>query len=43
MPLAVLADPWQRVQVREEEVSRGLTSLFLFKSNFKLSVIQLTR
>jgi hypothetical protein len=24
MPLAILADPWQRVQVKEEEVSRGI-------------------
>jgi hypothetical protein len=29
MPLAILADPWQRVQVKEEEVSQGMDD-FIF-------------
>jgi hypothetical protein len=29
MPLAILADPWQRVQVKEEEVSHGISD-FIF-------------
>jgi hypothetical protein len=30
MPLAILADPWQRVQVKEEEVSRGIEEFYFY-------------
>jgi hypothetical protein len=30
MPLAILTDPWQRVQVKEEEVSRGINEFYFY-------------
>jgi hypothetical protein len=42
MPLAILADPWQRVQVREEEVSQRTDEFNFIQNNVKLSVTKLS-